>query len=195
MAKLGESYIIWHSFFETLACILLGATLILQFCEVRQKEAQFDMQIKAQEAQFDTQVKAHRIQSVFFPYLVLFSTYVNKTFPHGFDILAESLEKHDDKAELPSAIESNIYDVQSYHRHLTVLVELIGSAGISDKETNDYLRVLHAQLSEAELVFIRGCRKFAPGEELKRVVDKLDRNGLDVRFLIDGQHHPPQKHL
>ena len=109
---------------------------------------------------------------------MLFNSYVG-SFPVAFETLKQSLAEHGDEPGLPSAIQANRDALAHYNRHLTVLLELIGSADISIAEKNDYLRVLHAQLSEDQLIVIRTCLKFEFGKDLMRILAAIHKQDLD----------------
>ena len=172
LAERGEAYIIWHSFFDMMAWALVALAFVLQLREARGRDEQFVKQIEAQ-----------RMQSVFFPYLALFNGYIEK-FPVSFERLRQSLEAHNGSSHLPPVVLTHLHELQHYHRHLRVLLELIRSSAIRKDEKNDYLRVVHAQLSEDQLNIIRKCGEFDLGKDLKGVVGGLKEQGLNVDFLI-----------
>ncbi len=176
LADYGESYVIFHSFFDLLAWTFVASALVLQLRDARERNDQFVKQIEAQ-----------RIQSVFFPYLTLFDNHVksvsvgNFTGQSAFRTLRDSFK---DASDVEIMIEANVNMLRHYHVHLRTLLTLIHSARIFHAEKNDYLKILHAQLSEAELAVIKGCRSFPVGKSLKLMVDEMYKDRLEVEFLM-----------
>src|SRR5262245_25071306 len=67
LGPLGELYIVWHSLFDTLAFLAIFLTLYVQMKDISERNKQFDVQ---------------QFQSVLFPGLTLFQTYLDN-LQHG----------------------------------------------------------------------------------------------------------------
>jgi Putative phage abortive infection protein len=148
LAEFGESYIIFHSFFDMLAWAVVITALVLQFRDARERDRQFARQMEAQG-----------FQSVFFPYLTLFQTYVENVecgSLQGRRVFTEWLTLI--RGSHPSRMERLCDDygatIEYYHKHLETLLRFILSSGISSSEKKKYLSLLHSQLSGDELAVI-----------------------------------------
>src|SRR6185369_14016686 len=78
--------------------------------------------------------------------------------------------------------------LEYYHRHLEILLSFVGWARISRKEKNEYLRLLHAQLSEEEL-FVYAAYRDDPdaGQRLRELLEDLKKANLHMDFLEKAQ--------
>lgn len=175
LAHFGEAYIIWHSLFDTIACVFLGWTLRSQLKEARNRDLQFAQQLETQ-----------RMQSVFFPYLALFNDHVKALAINqspAFVVWMHRLEKDSGDEGINRFVHDNQYELLAYLRHLTALLEFILKSKINTAEKSEYIRLLHAHLSEEEVEILKKCLRLKICKNLLTVLDQCKKSGLNVEWL------------
>ena len=185
LADYGETYIIWGSLFDTLACLFVGGALLLQWYDLRKRDSAFANQLEAQ-----------RLQTVLFPFLTLFQQYV-MNLEYGAlrgrrvcEAWREHLEHHG-----PLGIQGLMADfgsgVEGFHRHLEGLLRFILLAGLSIREKNDYISLLQSLLSDDELVVVRNYCECKKGESLRGVLRALKQSGVEPGLLLGPPCNDP----
>jgi Putative phage abortive infection protein len=191
LAEFGETYIIFHSFFDLLAWAVVITALVLQFRDARERDRQFARQMEAQT-----------FQSVFFPYLSLFQTYVENLECGSLRGRRVFSEWHS-LANTPSTPNTDTIGracddygaaIDYYHKHLETLLRFILVSEISSKEKRKYFSLLHSQLSDEELSVVTKYCEFAQeaNDERKRRRECLSKVVKSVETECQADFCKPQ---
>ena len=173
LAQYGEAYVIWHSFFDTLACFLIGLTVLMQYYDLRKREQQF------QDQQF---------QNAFLPYLALFQTQIEhmECGPRkkGRQVLEEWSRILDTEGNIESAPEEKRLkfddlmaqygrSVEHYIRHLEVVMRLLLLEHLREDERAKYTVVVKSLLSGEERILLEAYCEFGPNRQLAELIKRF----------------------
>jgi hypothetical protein len=156
-AQLGETYIICHSLFDMLACVFVALTLLHEVVKVKGER------------------EARRMESVFFPYMALFQSYMEH-------LECGSLRGRRIFVEWKALFEQNqterLYHdygvtLDYYFRHLEVILLFINKSKLRSKERESYLSLLQAQMSNEELWVFEKYRNEPRGRYVDMLANSL----------------------
>lgn len=144
---LESSYTVWYSFFDSLACLLVGGALIAQVFENKRHAREVEIQ---------------RVQGIFFPSLSLFDAFVQRLAldrTSAFVMWDERLGEEPSREDITRFIEDNGHQLAAYCNHLVTVCSCILKSGIDPKEKREYLHILTTRLSKEEIIVLKHCSK------------------------------------
>ncbi len=187
LAERGKIYVIWNSVFDMLAWAFVALTFVFQIRDSRMRDKQFSEQLLAQQC-----------QSVFFPYLTLFQSFVEEHLTcgniRGRDVFL-AWKSSINSVGMGRVLAQHGEQLRAYHDRLEGLLRFISNATITPSAKLEYLRILNSILSPTQRDVARDYCKSASGLTLTQIWDKLiaeieaeiHEAGLSRDFLFESK--------